>query len=139
MDKNHIEGIGHLVKGAVKEGLGKIIGDAKLTSDGSAERASGEAQYAAGADNLVGIDADRIRGIGHQLKGALKEGLGNITGDPKLEADGIAERGAGKAQNAAGGARDAARDALRDEQTANDASEQTGATHGAPKHPEQSS
>ena len=134
MDKNHLEGIGHLVKGAVKEGLGKIIGDAKLTSDGSAERASGEAQYAAGADNLVGIDADRIRGIGHQLKGALKEGLGNITGDPKLEADGIAERGAGKAQNAAGGARDSARDALRDEQTASDTSEQS----GVPKNPEQS-
>src|ERR1700677_3913127 len=96
MDKNHLEGIGHLIKGAVEEGLGKIIGDAKLTSDGHAERASGEAQYAAGANNLVGIDADRIRGIGHQLTGALKEGLGSITGDPKLEADGIAERGAGK-------------------------------------------
>jgi uncharacterized protein YjbJ (UPF0337 family) len=138
MDKNHIEGIGHLVKGAVKESLGKIIGDAKLTSDGSAERASGEVQYAAGADNLVGIDADRIKGIGHQLKGALKEGLGNITGDPKLEAAGIAEREAGKAQNAAGSARDMARDALSDEQAAIDTSEATVATHDAPKHPEQS-
>jgi uncharacterized protein YjbJ (UPF0337 family) len=135
MDKNHLEGIGHLVKGAVKEGLGKIIGDAKLASDGSAERASGEAQYAAGAENLVGVDADRIKGIGHQLKGALKEGLGNITGDPKLEAEGIAERGAGKAQNEAGSARDTARDALRDEQAAIGASE---ATQGTPKPKEPS-
>jgi uncharacterized protein YjbJ (UPF0337 family) len=85
------------------------------------------------------MDKNHLEGIGHLIKGALKEGLGSITGDPKLEADGIAERGAGKAQNAAGGARDAARDALRDEQTASGASEQTGATHGASKHSEQSS
>ena len=138
MDKNHIEGIGHLVKGAVKEGLGRIIGDAKLASDGSVERASGEAQYAAGADNLVGVDADRIKGIGHQLKGALKEGLGSITGDAKLEAEGVAERGAGKAQNAAGSARDTARDALRDEQAAINAKEETDARNDALNHPEQS-
>lgn len=138
MDKNQIEGIGHQLKGALKEGLGKIIGDAKFTSDGSTERASGEAQYAAGEDKLVGIDADRIRGIGHQLKGAVKEGLGNITGNPTLAAEGIAERGAGKAQNAAGSDRDEARDALRDEQAAIDTSGETDATHNTPKHPEQS-
>jgi uncharacterized protein YjbJ (UPF0337 family) len=138
MDKNHLEGIGHLVKGAVKEGLGKIIGDVKLASDGSAERTSGETQYAAGADNLVGIDSDRIKGIGHQLKGALKEGLGHITGDPKLEADGVAEREAGKAQNAAGSARDVARDALRDGQAAIDTSGEADAPHVAPKHTDQS-
>ena len=138
MDKNHLEGIGHLVKGAVKESLGKIIGDAKLTSDGFAERESGEAQYAAGADNLVGIDADRIKGVGHQLKGALKEGLGHITGDPILEADGIAEREAGKVQNAAGSARDVARDALRDEQAKIDTSPETDATQDVPKHAERS-
>ena len=135
MDKNHVEGIGHLVKGAVKQGLGQIIGDAKLTSDGSAERASGEAQYAAGADSLAGIDADRIRGVGHQLKGALKEGLGNITGDPKLEADGIAERAAGKAQNAAGSARDMARDALNQEHAAIDTNVAADPAHDAPKQP----
>ena len=138
MDKNHVEGIGHLVKGAVKESLGKIIGDVKLTSDGFSERESGEAQYAAGADNLVGIDADRIKGIGHQLKGALKEGLGHIIGDPKLEADGVAEREAGKAQNAAGSARDVARDTLRDGQAAIDTSQEEDAMHIAPKHPDQS-
>jgi acetate kinase len=69
---------------------------------------------------------------------ALKEGLGNITGDSKFEADGIAERGAGKTQNAAGGARDTARDALRNERAAIDTSDETGATHGTPKHLERS-
>ena len=141
MDKNQIEGIGHLVKGALKEGLGKIIGDAKFTSDGSAERANGEAQYAAGEDRLVGMDADRIRGIAHQLKGALREGLGNITGDTTLTAGGIAERDAGKAQNAAGSARDTARDALRDkhaEEAAIETMQENDSMRDTPNQPEQS-
>ena len=95
-------------------------------------------ETAAGADNLVGVDADRIKGIGHQLKGALKEGLGSITGDAKLEAEGVAERGAGKAQNAAGSARDTARDVLRDEQGANNTSDVTDTAHDAAKRQEQS-
>jgi uncharacterized protein YjbJ (UPF0337 family) len=48
MDKDRIEGIGHQVKGAVKEGLGRIIGHAKLEADGTAERASGKVQNAIG-------------------------------------------------------------------------------------------
>ena len=42
MESNRIEGIGHQVKGAVMEGLGKAIGDAKLAADGAAERAIGD-------------------------------------------------------------------------------------------------
>jgi len=113
MDSNRLEGIGHQVKGVLKEGLGKIIGDAKLTADGAAERAVGQAQNVAGAEgeSVIGIDTDRIAGVGHQLKGALKEGLGNLAGKPELVAEGTAERDAGKQQNAAGGARDTAREA----------------------------
>ena len=138
MDKNQIEAIGHLIKGTVKENLGKIIGDAKFTADGSNERASGQTQCAAVGENLVGMDADRIKGIGHQLKGALKEGLGNITGDPELQADGVAEREAGKAQNAVGSARDTARDAIRAEQKTIDRISETAAAGAGPKPPEQS-
>ena len=59
------------------------------------------------------MDKDRIEGIGHQVKGAVKEGLGRIIGDAKLQADGTAERASGKVQNAIGGAKDAAREALK--------------------------
>jgi uncharacterized protein YjbJ (UPF0337 family) len=113
MDSNRLEGIGHQVKGGLKEGLGKIIGDAKLTADGAAERAAGEAQNAAvpEGENGTGIDTARIVGVGHQLKGALKEGLGNIANKPELAAEGTAEREAGKIQNAVGSARDEAREA----------------------------
>ena len=73
MESNRIEGIGHQVKGAVMEGLGKAIGDAKLAADGAAERAIGDRQNVAGTvgDQLMGVDADRIMGIAHQVKGAL--------------------------------------------------------------------
>ena len=111
MDSNRLEGIGHQVKGVLKEGLGKIIGDAKLAVDGAAERVAGQAHNVAGpeGDSVIWIDTDRIAGVGHQVKGALKEGLGNPAGKPELAAEGAAERDAGKQQNAIGGARDTAR------------------------------
>ena len=115
MDSNRLEGIGHQVKGVLKEGIGKIIGDAKLTADGAAERAAGQAQNVAApeGESVIGIDTDRIAGVGHQLKGAVKEGLGNLAGKPELVAEGTAERDAGKQQNAVGGARDTAREAAQ--------------------------
>lgn len=112
MEINRIEGIGRQVKGAVLESLGKAIGDAKLAADGAAERAVVDEQSVAGAgaEQLIGVDADRIKGIAHQVKGALIQGFGDIVGNPHLAADGMAERLAGKAQNAAGSARDLARE-----------------------------
>jgi uncharacterized protein YjbJ (UPF0337 family) len=59
------------------------------------------------------MDKDRVEGMGHQAKGAVKEGIGKMTGDTRMQAEGAAEKGAGKVQNAVGGAKDAARDALK--------------------------
>jgi uncharacterized protein YjbJ (UPF0337 family) len=47
MDTERVEGIGHQVKGAIEQTLGRIIGDATLAADGAAERAGGDAQVAA--------------------------------------------------------------------------------------------
>ena len=120
MESNRIEGIGHQVKGAVIEGLGKAIGDAKLAADGAAERAIGDEQNVAGAggDQLIGVDADRIQGIAHQVKGALIQGFGALVGNPQLAADGVAEWLAGKAQNAAGSARDLAHEEVEKQRAA---------------------
>jgi uncharacterized protein YjbJ (UPF0337 family) len=114
MDQDRIDGFGHQFLGALKAGIGKIIGDAKLTSAGAAEQAAGKAQAATGTakDAATGMDRDRIGGIGHQFRGAIKEGFGHVVGDPAIEADGVAERAAGKVQNAAGCAKDEARDAI---------------------------
>jgi uncharacterized protein YjbJ (UPF0337 family) len=115
MENKRIEGIGHQIKGTLKQTLGKLLGDAKLVSDGGAERAAGDAQNiasTAGGQIVPGVDTDRITGVGHQMKGAIKAGYGRLVGDGKLEAEGSAERDAGKLQNAAGSARDEARQTL---------------------------
>ena len=59
------------------------------------------------------MDKDRVEGVAHQVKGAVKEGVGKVTGDTKTEAEGSAEKAAGKVQNAVGGIKDSARDALK--------------------------
>jgi len=58
------------------------------------------------------MDKDRIGGAAHQAKGAIKEAFGKVTGDTKTEAEGAAEKSAGKVQNAIGGMKDTAREAL---------------------------
>jgi uncharacterized protein YjbJ (UPF0337 family) len=58
------------------------------------------------------MDKDRIEGAAKQLKGSVKEAIGKLTGDTKTQAEGMAEKTTGKAQNAVGGAKDSVRDAL---------------------------
>jgi uncharacterized protein YjbJ (UPF0337 family) len=58
------------------------------------------------------MDKDRIEGIGKQVTGSVKEAVGKVTGDARIQADGTAEKAAGKVQNAVGGAKDVARDTL---------------------------
>ncbi len=48
MDKDRIAGSIKEIKGAAKEAVGKAIGDAKLQSDGKADRAVGKIQNAVG-------------------------------------------------------------------------------------------
>jgi len=59
------------------------------------------------------MDKDRSAGIGHQVKGSVKEAAGKVTGDKKLEAEGKGEKLGGKVQNAVGGAKDSVRDAVK--------------------------
>jgi len=56
------------------------------------------------------MDKDRIKGAAEQAKGAVKKGVGNLTGDQKLQAEGEADKMKGKAQSAVGGAKDKARE-----------------------------
>jgi uncharacterized protein YjbJ (UPF0337 family) len=58
-------------------------------------------------------DKDRIKGAANQAKGSIKEGAGKLVGDPKLEAEGKADKATGKVQSAVGGAKDAVRDAVK--------------------------
>ena len=59
------------------------------------------------------MDKDRVEGAGHQAKGAVKDAVGKVTGDTKMQAEGKTEKAAGKVQNAVGGAKDAVRDTVK--------------------------
>lgn len=59
------------------------------------------------------MDKDRIKGSADQAKGAVKDVMGRIVGDTKLQAEGKADKAKGKVENAIGGAKDAVRDAVK--------------------------
>jgi uncharacterized protein YjbJ (UPF0337 family) len=56
MDKDRIAGSAKQVKGALKQVAGKVVGDAKLESEGQADKVEGEIQNAIGSlkDTLKG-------------------------------------------------------------------------------------
>jgi uncharacterized protein YjbJ (UPF0337 family) len=57
MDKNRVAGSIKEVKGAAREAVGNGIGDAKLQSDGKAEKTVGKVQNAIGGLNDAVRDA----------------------------------------------------------------------------------
>ena len=59
------------------------------------------------------MDKDRVGGAARKVMGTIKEAIGKITGDTKTQAEGNAEKNAGRVQNTVGGFKDAARDALK--------------------------
>jgi uncharacterized protein YjbJ (UPF0337 family) len=56
------------------------------------------------------MDNDRIKGMGDQAKGSLKDAAGKVTGDSKLQAEGKMDKAKGKVENAVGGMKDSLRD-----------------------------
>ncbi len=54
-------------------------------------------------------DHDRIEGAAKQAGGNIKEAVGKVTGDEKLQAEGKADQVEGKVQNTVGGVKDALR------------------------------
>jgi uncharacterized protein YjbJ (UPF0337 family) len=56
MDKDRVVGSAKVVKGKVKEAIGKAVGDAKLEAEGTADKIEGKVQ------NAVGGIKDAIKG-----------------------------------------------------------------------------
>lgn len=59
------------------------------------------------------VDENRVQGAWDKTKGAVKEGVGNVTGDDKMKAEGQADKAKGHVESAVGGAKDAVRDATK--------------------------
>jgi uncharacterized protein YjbJ (UPF0337 family) len=58
-------------------------------------------------------DSDRVEGSAKNMGGKVKEGLGNLTGDSKLKAEGKGDQAEGKIQNAVSGIKDAVKDVFK--------------------------
>ena len=56
------------------------------------------------------VDQNRVEGAWDKAKGAVKEGVGNLTGNDKLKVEGEADKAKGAAESAVGGAKDTVRD-----------------------------
>ena len=56
---------------------------------------------------------DEANGVGKQVKGALKDAAGGLTGDENLQAEGKLDKTEGKLQQKVGEAKESVRDALK--------------------------
>ena len=56
---------------------------------------------------------DELKGAAKEAKGSVKQAAGKATGNERLEAEGAAEKTAGKVQKGVGNIKEAARDALK--------------------------
>jgi uncharacterized protein YjbJ (UPF0337 family) len=56
MDKDRVIGSAKVIKGKVKEAVGKAIGDAKIETEGKADKVEG------GVQNAIGGVKDALRG-----------------------------------------------------------------------------
>jgi uncharacterized protein YjbJ (UPF0337 family) len=57
------------------------------------------------------VDKDRVEGTGNQVKGSVKKGAGEVTGNDQLEREGSSQKSKGKLQRGWGKTKDAVRDA----------------------------
>ena len=57
MDKDRVAGSAKVVKGEIKQAVGKAVGDAKLETEGKADKLEGKVQNAIGGlkDTLKGM------------------------------------------------------------------------------------
>jgi uncharacterized protein YjbJ (UPF0337 family) len=55
------------------------------------------------------MDNDRTEGSLKNIKGKIKEGIGNLTGDSKTKSEGKMDQAEGKVQNTFGGIKDTLR------------------------------
>ena len=57
------------------------------------------------------MDKEHIKGAADKAKGAVKDAIGGLTGDSKLQAEGKIDKVKGEAHNAVGDVKDAVKDA----------------------------
>lgn len=112
-ERQQADGAWDKLKGKVKEGVGDLTDNHSLEAEGHLDQMKGEAKIQTGKvrdaahDALEhGDESQKASGMWDRAAGKVKEGLGDLTGNASLEAEGRAQNAAGKAQYRAGEARD---------------------------------
>ncbi len=62
-------------------------------------------------DNAMSSTTDKIKGVANEALGKAKQGIGDVTNNDKLKADGAAQELKGKAQGTVGDAKSAVKSA----------------------------
>jgi uncharacterized protein YjbJ (UPF0337 family) len=73
------------LKGTIKTGVGRVIGNRRLELGGQ-------------ADSVLARARRKTKGVLRQVSGALREGVGQVTNDARLEAGGKSDRLRGEAE-----------------------------------------
>ncbi len=58
------------------------------------------------------VNKDQVEGVGKQAKGAFKDAAGKVTGNKQTQAEGKADKIAGKVQKGYGDAKEKVKDAI---------------------------
>jgi uncharacterized protein YjbJ (UPF0337 family) len=87
--------------------LVRRAGDCRIVIERKQNRTGTGTFFAHQLSAGVVLDKNRIKGAAHEVKGAVKEAVGKVTGDKKTQAEGVAEKAGGKVERAAGNVKDA--------------------------------
>jgi uncharacterized protein YjbJ (UPF0337 family) len=87
-----IEGAAEQVGGAIKKGVGHLIGNEKMEASGRVEELEGVAKQAAAKA------AERVKGAAQEAGGAVKHGVGQILGNEQMTAEGKVKELEGQAR-----------------------------------------
>ena len=61
----------------------------------------------------MGSTADKAKGLANEAVGSIKQGVGKVTGNDKLRAEGVVQEKKGEVQKAVGDTKDAVKKAVK--------------------------
>ena len=76
MDENRVAGSINEVKGAAKDAIGEAVGEARLQSDGGADKAVGRIQNYAGSLSDAVREAEAMKSAGLLVASSIKRDTG---------------------------------------------------------------
>jgi uncharacterized protein YjbJ (UPF0337 family) len=94
-ESKRAEGKAEQIGGAIKEGVGKLIGNDQMQAEGAVKKEKGEAKEEAAKA------AERTKGKFEEVTGAVKNRVGAVIDDDEMEAAGRARELEGEARQKA--------------------------------------